>query len=169
MLVRFLRRALLPGLLCSLVLTGCGRFGLDRFKKEKPPAIAQASDPAVAAATSFSVTIVEIDRDRKGTIASGSINLNAPLAQATAGTYSLTGNPSRSVLPAGKTVATTLQQKRSGKLLVKHSGTLSIIQLLDADGNTLLKIIGTPHQNAIKDHWFYQGADSGTATVTPRS
>jgi hypothetical protein len=169
MLDRFLRRALLPSLLCCLVFSGCGRISLNTFKKSKQPVIVPAADPAVAAATNFSVTLVEIDIERKGEIASGSIKLDAPLPQATSGTYSLSGSPSQSILPAGKLVATTLQSNRSGKLQITHSGTLSIIQLLDKDGDPLLKIIGSPHGNTIKDHWFYQGADSGLATVTPRS
>ena len=169
MLVPNLRRALLPSFLCCLVFSGCSRISLPKFGKEKPPAIAPAADPAVAAATNFSVKIVEIDIERKGTIATGSIKLDAPLPQATSGTYSLNGSPANSILPAGKIVATTLQANRSGKLHITHSGTLSIIQLLDKEGEPLLKIIGSPHGNAIEDHWFFQGADSGLATLTPRS
>ena len=166
--VRFLRRALLPGLALGLILTGCSKVNV--FKKKAPaPAIAAAADAATASSTSYSVTLVETDLQRRATIGSGSIKLNAPLAQATEGTWSLRGSPGRGLLPAGRNVAAALQENRSGKVRVSHSGVLTILAILDKDGGTILKIMGPPHGNGIKDHWYYQGNDSGLATVAPRT
>lgn len=176
MLDRILRRALLLGLLPCIVLSGCSKMpdlpslpSLPKLGKKKPPAVAPAADPGVAAATSFSVTIIETDLDRKGTIASGTITLNAPLAQATSGTYSLSPRPSDTILPAGKSITSALSANRSGKVQATHSGTLTILKFLNKDGDELFKIMGPPHGNMIKDHWFYQGADGGLANVTPKS
>lgn len=131
--------------------------------------MAPAANPAVAAATHFSVTITETDVDRRGTVATGTITLNAPLATATAGTWSLSAASPPGILPAGQTVASTVQAKGSGKILASQSGNLTILRLLTTDDEPILKIIGPPHGNAIQDHWFHLGQECGVATITPRS
>ncbi len=173
MLDRILRRALLLGLLPCIALTGCSRMpkmpSLPKLGKKKPPAIATTADPTVAAATSFSVTLIETDVARRGTIASGSISLDAPLAQATSGTYSLRPSSSNAILPTGKSITSALQSNRSGKIQATHSGTLTILKFLNKDGDELFKVMGPPHHNMIKDHWFHHGADSGLANISPKS
>ena len=166
MLDRTLRRALLFCLLGSLLFTGCSRF---RNGKEKPDGLSPAANPAVAAATNFSITVVDVNIERRGTIATGSIKLDAPLAQATSGTFSLSPSPSRSVQATGKHVATLLQANRSGRINVTHSGNLTILEFRTKDGETIMKVIGPPHGNTIKDHWFHLGSDCGLATISPRS
>ena len=167
MLERPLRRALLLGLLGCLALTSCGR-GPFR-KKPTVPTLAPAANPAVAAATKFSVNIVETDVNRRGTIVTGSIVLDAPLARATSGTYSLSPAPANTILAAGKDITDAFAENSSGKIAVTHSGNLSILEFFTKDGDSILKVIGPPNGNAIQDHWFYLGADCGLATVTPHS
>lgn len=165
---RLLRSALLTSLVLCLVLSSCSRPAFLR-KKAEVPTLAPAADAATANATSFSVSLIETDLQRRSTIASGSIQLNAPLARATGGTWSMSGSPSKSLLPAGKTVATDLQANRTGPLEVSHSGALTILTFLDKKGNPIAKIMGPPHGNAIEDHWYHLGTDAGLASVTPRT
>lgn len=164
---RLLRSALLTALLVSLVLTGCSRPAFLR-KKADVPELLPAADAATANATTFSVTLVETDIQKRATVASGTVTLNAPLARATSGTWSMTGSPSRSLLHAGKEVATSFQSLRTGTLEIGHSGALTILTFLDKEGTPITKIMGAPHGNAIQDHWYHLGTDAGLATVTPR-
>lgn len=157
-------KILLPTLLALLLVPACSRFS----RKADVPQLQPAANPAVAAATSFSTTLTEVSLDQRGVIASGTITTNAPLATATEGRYSLNPSPSGAVAYAGNAVASRLGDNSSGRIRVHRSGDQAVLELLTAEGQLLLKIIGPPHGNAIRSSWFHEGAESGLATLTPR-
>ena len=144
-----------------LLLASCS----SKLKKVEP--IQPASDPAIAAATSFTTTLTEVSLDKRGNIASGTIKTNAPLAAASAGTYSLSPRTGGSVSYPGEAIINHLGEKSSGKIRIRHSGDQTILELLNAEGGILLTIIGPPHGNGIQSSWFFEGAACGTATLQP--
>ena len=158
--LRPMKILLLP-VFALLLVASCSR----KAKKANP--IQPAADPVTAAATSFTTSLTEVRLDERGTIATGTIRTNAPLASATDGSYSLSPQTAGTVSYPGQAVTSRLAEKRDGKIRVRQSGDQTILELLTSDGEPLLRIIGPPHGNGIRGSWFFEGTESGQATLTP--
>jgi len=154
----------LPVLL-PLLFTACSWLP---SSKMKDVALQPAADAATAEATTFTTTIIEEFFGKRGTVARGTITTDAPLATATSGTYSLDTFTEAALSYPGYRLIGRLREKNSGKVSLHRSGDQTIIGLLGPDGRELIKIIGPAHGNAIRSHWFYEGSDSGVATLQPR-